>query len=854
MRLNTAQALTRAIRCSCRVVCLHVFFAGFLVLSVQADTLRLTDGTVLTGDVRQVTDSIIEVKTDGKVRFISINLLQPDDRARFENETEPAVETADGPDAPADEAPANATAGEAFPGPTAGVDAIPQDRSWDGVTKDIPTLTRTAFSTDTAQETRERAAEMLHRQGYDGPVDPLIEQMGSTDEMVFFQALRVMKKMPSLRMLEPILSQLGEDGWLRPEKATLFAEIIAGMGPQAVPLVIEASRQFDHQYDFDLIKAMGYLDDPRMVDHLLQLSEELEDGYSREAAYESLARIGTPEAVEAIIGPLCHAVETDRTENLDSMWAILLLGELGDERGVEPLIHALERENQPSGSQYAIAESLVKIKDCRAFGPLVSKLRSSNMEMRHLAAEALGGLGDPAALKPLMSLMVYLDADLRMTAAVGIGRIGDLRTAGVLIGYLDAASGDEETYEPLQGLGELGGKRACRAIRDRMDREPADGLTAYHGQAALDKIESAGTAEADVSASRTSLWHLSCWLGFLGRWLVIAILWFRLIANPARDHMDRTARKPAWFERFLLVTLAGLCGVRLLYVLVFHLNPGVLELVFFTGMPLARYVLSAVMDPLVVLIATWAILRRRNWGWSFLFAYIPVAILLSRLDYGYWTAVMIIGGCAVLVAFGARLLAEKLSLRPVTEESDTGPAAGRPSRFRKPFLTALVLLNSARLLISVAVSVAAIGFFMTWGYDELSIVLGILAAAVGGVADAALVYLVNKLALLLICRARKGRAWIERTVDGVSGLVLFGLCLLALLLLASVAIENSGSAAETLLTAGLPLFLVAAVSIYPLLQVLRDREQKILRYFVVATIVAYFLAQPLARLWITKLQ
>jgi len=838
-----------------RLVCILVLAVGLLVPSVQADTLRLTDGTVLTGDVRQVTDSIIEVTTDGKIRFISINRLQPEDRARFEKDSDPPVETADGPDTPANQTPPNATGSEAIPGPPAGAETIPQESSWDGVTKDIPTLTRTAFSTDTSQKTREKAAEMLHQQGYDGPVDPLIEQMGSTDDKVFFQALWVMKKMPAVRMLEPILARIVQGQWQRVEKIRLYGEIMAGMGAPAIPRIIEASNKssFHNDDGLDLIKAMGYLDDPRITDHLLHLTEALEAGYSREAAYESIAQIGTPQAVEAIIEPLCHAVETDRTENLDSMWAILLLGDLGDPRGVEPLIHALERENEPSGSLYAIAEALAKIKDRRAFGPLVGKLRGSNMEMRHLAAEALGELGDPAALKPLMSLMVYLDADLRMSAAEGIGMIGDLRTAGVLIGYLNATSGDDETYEPLQGLGEMGGKRVYRAIRDRMSREPADGLTAYHGQEALDKIDSAGTAEAEASARRTSMWHLSCWLGFLGRWLLIVIVWFYLIANPARDTTDQTARKPAWFERFFLITLAGLCGVRLLYVLVFHLNPGVLKLVFFTGMPLARYILCAVMDPLVVLIAIWATLRRRGWGWSLLLAYIPVATLLSLFDYGYWTAVMIVSSCGIAVAFGARLLADRLSLRPVTETA-TEPVEIRNSRLEKPFLTLLVLLNSARLLIALGASVTLLGFFMTWGYDELSIVFGILAAAVSGVADAAVVYFINKLALLLVCRARRGRVWFERTVDGVSGFILFGLCLLACAVLVSGAIENSESAAETLLITGAPLLLIAAVSFFPCLQVWRNREQSILRYYVVATIVAYFLAQPLAWLWITRLQ
>ena len=853
MQLNMAPTLTSTGIRACRHFCLFVLSVVLILSSVQADTLRLTDGTVLTGDVRQVTDSIIEVKTDGKVRFISLNRLQPEDRARFEKRAEPPMEPVEGDDTPDGQTPTAPTNSETAIEPPTVADTIHQQGSWDEDTQDIPTLTRTAFSTDAAQTTREKAAETLHQLGYEGPVDPLIEQMGSADDLVAVRALMVMRRMPSMRMLDTILARLQERRWLDTEHIRWFGELLAAMGAPAVPRIIEEANQTDFHlgYGRDLIQVMGYLDDPRITEWLLLLVEQLDGGHEREAAYESIAQIGTPEAIEAIIGTLCQAVEADRTENTDSMWAILLLGDLGDERGVEPLIHALEREDEPSGSMYAIAESLVEIKDRRAFGPLVSKLRSSNMEMRLLAAEALGGLGDPAAIKPLMSLMVYLDADLRMTAAEGIGMIGDLRTAGVLIGYLDACPGDDNTYEPMQGLSEMGGRRVYQAIQRRMSREPADGLAAYHGQKALDKINIAGTAETEVSASRTSMWHLSCWLGFLGRWLLIAIIWFRLIANPARDATDQTARKPAWFERFVLITFVGLSIIRLLYVLIFHLNPEVLKLVVSTGMPLGRYVLCALMDPLVVLLAARGIRRCRCWGWPLLLSYVPAAALLSYFDYGYWTMVMIVGGCGAIVAFGAWQLANRLSLRPVTADPEIRLDVAEHPRLKKLLLTALVVLNSMRLFFSVGFYVAALSIFMMWGWDELSILLGLISAAIGGVADAAIMYLVNKLVLLLVCRARRGRKWVQYAIDGASGLVLFGLCILACGLFVVGVVEDSEIVSEALPQLGGLLFLIGGISFYPCLQVWRNREQKILRYFVIVTIVAFLLAQPLAWLLIT---
>jgi hypothetical protein len=401
----------------------------------------------------------------------------------------------------------------------------------------------------------------------------------------------------------------------------------------------------------------------------------------------------------------------------------------------------------------------------------------------------------------------------------------------------------------LQSLGEMGGARVKRAIEHRVRRSPADGFTRYHGANALAKIAEAGTAEKEASTTATNLWHLCCWIGILSRWLVIVFVRFRMMTDPSRSAEDQMARYPLWFERFLLFILVGLCSIRLLYVLFFHMNPGVLKLAVFAGMPLGRYILCSVMDPVVVLMTVRGIFKRKRWGWPLLLTYIPAAILLGRYDYGYWTTVMVISAGWVVVAIGARVLAHGLSARRVMAELPAMHDTVECPRLTKSLLTALVALNSTRLLLGVAVSTAIFRLVMAWGWDAVSMALGIIAAALSGVMDASIMFLVNKMALKVITRSRAGRAWLQHTVDILLSLILGGLCLYVCGLIVFSAIGEASNIAQVLVQAGGPLLLIAGLSAYPTILVWRGRTQEILRYYVIVTVVGYLIAQPLALVW-----
>lgn len=167
--------------------------------------------------------------------------------------------------------------------------------------------------------------------------------------------------------------------------------------------------------------------------------------------------------------------------------AVITLGEMGDERCVEPLVRSLRdgdwqvREaavealgmvGSPSVDllvrqlrdwnirKYAI-RALGKIKDERVLVPLLAQLRSD--EFKEDATEALVELGQPA-LEQLLTALNDKDENVRKQAVIALGRIKDAAAVDALIGKLQ----DKDWYIRLTAsaaLETIGDERGREAIK-----------------------------------------------------------------------------------------------------------------------------------------------------------------------------------------------------------------------------------------------------------------------------------------------------------------------------------------------------------------------------------------------------
>lgn len=126
--------------------------------------------------------------------------------------------------------------------------------------------------------------------------------------------------------------------------------------------------------------------------------------------------------VTLLVALLKSPYQLDREKSSD------YLGEIGDPGAVPALIEAL---NDPTISWLA-AESLGKIGDTRAVGPLIAVLGSDEKWLRRNAAEALGKLHASFAVEPIIQLLSDKKHDVRQLSAWALGQIGDERAVPAL--------------------------------------------------------------------------------------------------------------------------------------------------------------------------------------------------------------------------------------------------------------------------------------------------------------------------------------------------------------------------------------------------------------------------------------
>jgi len=164
---------------------------------------------------------------------------------------------------------------------------------------------------------------------------------------------------------------------------------------------------------------------------------------------------------------LISALINDKNSDIRSD-AANVLGEIGDERAVDPLIGAL------MDAKYTVrwnaAEALGKIGDTKAVEPLIATFKVEDDYLRARAAEALGAIGDEKAVEPLISVLDDEDQGVRSSAAEALGAMGAARAVEPLINALN----DEEwsvRSSAARALGWIGDARAVGPLTTALNDE-----------------------------------------------------------------------------------------------------------------------------------------------------------------------------------------------------------------------------------------------------------------------------------------------------------------------------------------------------------------------------------------------
>ena len=305
--------------------------------------------------------------------------------------------------------------------------------------------------------------------------------------------------------LSPLLALLrGPDPNLRMQAALALGEQRNG---RAAGALIEALNDEDTNVRYHAIEALGKLKTAEAVDALTSIAES-KDFFLAFVALDALAKIGDPKIAPRIVPLLEDELLREPAANL--------LGQLGDETAVAPLIALL---NTPAAPTTSIAGALANLSDryeaqygegayiadlaSHEISPtgvqnLLDALESPGKEDLRSLALVLGWLKSPnvdraltrfmgrddlrgeiiealvrhgsTTVELLISQLTAEDLEVRRSAAVALGRIGDSTAAPALINTL---SDESLAIDATNALGQIGDPQAVDGLLNLIANDDA---------------------------------------------------------------------------------------------------------------------------------------------------------------------------------------------------------------------------------------------------------------------------------------------------------------------------------------------------------------------------------------------
>ncbi|MGZ3480072.1 MAG: HEAT repeat domain-containing protein, partial [Myxococcaceae bacterium] len=262
--------------------------------------------------------------------------------------------------------------------------------------------------------------------------------------------------------------------------------------------------------------------DPKTVDALISALKDADPGV-RQAAAESLGRIGDARAVEPLSGLLGDGnVDVRRS-------AVEALGQLDDAKAIPALSKATGDANPAvrreaaeallSFDEPAATEALIKLLgdadprvrviameglshrgDRRALAPLAKLVKDPNVEVRARAVRALSRFRDPAAQDALVTALKDENADVRTAAAAGLGEM-ELKSAPPALLEATRDPSSEVRQQAAEALGQIHDGKAVPQLKALLDDSDADVRAA--AVEALSEIRDGASLQALIAAMQS---------------------------------------------------------------------------------------------------------------------------------------------------------------------------------------------------------------------------------------------------------------------------------------------------------------------------------------------------------------
>lgn len=329
---------------------------------------------------------------------------------------------------------------------------------------------------DENADVRKNAAEALGKIKDTRAIDPLIATLGDEETDVRKNAVEALGNIGDSRAIEPLIASLDDKkSTVKSSAEEALKKIFENMKAnnnleQLLPLL----KYKETSVRRIVISAIKGSKDGHTVEHLI-LAMKDDDTYIRDSASEALKEIGKP-AVE----PLIKVLRDD--ENMQAqIRATTILGDIKDNRAVEPLIYALKSASKASSQESTIlgieaATALGKIKDARAVAPLIEALSVEDIRIRRSAADALREIGEPS-VEPLIASFKNKTKNIKLIATIILGDLKDKRATEPLIQEILLDDFGETEWvlraafrtEAAKALGKIKDPRAIEVLKSMRD-------------------------------------------------------------------------------------------------------------------------------------------------------------------------------------------------------------------------------------------------------------------------------------------------------------------------------------------------------------------------------------------------
>lgn len=289
-----------------------------------------------------------------------------------------------------------------------------------------------ALLRDPDVQNRRSAAYALLESPDPRSADALLQAIGDSDSSVRHAVLLALGATKDSRAFEPLMAALKS-----PDPSARRAGA-GGMGrlggKEVVEPLIAALKDLDAEVRRTAAAWLGSIGDARAVDPLIELLK-ISEKEARSEIADALEYLKDPRAVK----PMLEIALADPKEEIG---ILMTLAEMGDTSAVEPIISLLDDKKLNREDRGTMLWLLGKFKDKRATPVLIAALKEDELEYGHTVVESLMQIRDPRAFEALANIVGDTESFNRWNAAYALSLLDDPRVEEFLVPY--AEKGDTE--------------------------------------------------------------------------------------------------------------------------------------------------------------------------------------------------------------------------------------------------------------------------------------------------------------------------------------------------------------------------------------------------------------------------